>query len=256
VLLAGGPPAIALRLGVAMFALQAAIGTANDLVDESRDRGRKAAKPLPAGLLSRRAAAVVLIAGVAVGLGLSALSGPVVLLIAVVGLAIGLAYDVWFKGTVWSWLPWALGLPLLPVYAWLGAIDRLPAAFVVLIPAAVLAGAALALANLRADMERDRSAGGDTAATRLGADRAWLLNVALQASVATIAMASLVAVGAGGWGVALAVAGLVVVVAGLAFGRRGPPLVRERSWEIQAVGTALLAAGWVAALAEAGALRA
>ena len=31
------------------------------------------------------------------------------------------------KGTAWSWLPFAVGIPLLPVYGWLGAAGALPA---------------------------------------------------------------------------------------------------------------------------------
>src|SRR4051812_12462658 len=72
-LIAGADRSPALVLGVAMFALQAAIGTANDLVDEPIDRAVKPGKPLARGLLSRRAALGVLALALAIGLGLSAL---------------------------------------------------------------------------------------------------------------------------------------------------------------------------------------
>jgi 4-hydroxybenzoate polyprenyltransferase len=254
ILIAGGSAEVATRLGVAMFALQAAIGTANDLIDEPLDRGRKTGKPLPRGLVSRAAARALAIGALVIGLGLSAVSGLPVLLVAIAGCSIGLIYDRWLKGTIWSWLPFAIGIPLLPVYAWLGATGRLPAPFLVLIPAAVVAGAALALANLLADLERDQAAGAESAATRLGADRAWLLCSALFVVVALVAAGSLAALSGRGLGLAGVVSGGAIVAAGLVIGRGSRPALRERAWELEAAGVGLLAAGWVAAIAAAGAL--
>jgi hypothetical protein len=51
-----------------------------------------------------------------------------------------------------------------------------------------------------------------------------------------------------------AVAGIALIAIGVALGRRGPPQLREWAWECQAAGVGVLGAGWVAALAEAGAL--
>jgi geranylgeranylglycerol-phosphate geranylgeranyltransferase len=255
VLVAGGSDDVALRLGVAMVAMQAGIGTANDLIDEPGDQGLKLGKPLPRGLLSRAAARWIFVASTGVGLALSAVSGPAVLSVAVAGVAVGLVYDRWLKGTIWSWAPFAVGLPLLPVYTWLGATGRLPAAFDVLLPAAFLAGAALAVANVLADEERDAAAGAETIATRLGSRCAFGVSVVLHAIVAVIAVASLVAAGGRGVGLVVATAGIALIALGLAVGRRGTPLLRERAWELQATGVGLLAAGWVAALAEAGDLR-
>ena len=56
-------------------------------------------------------------------------SGPGLLLVAGFGLAVGYAYDLVAKGTAWSWLPFALGLPLLPLFGWYGATGGLPAAW-------------------------------------------------------------------------------------------------------------------------------
>ena len=79
--------------------------------------------------------------------------------VAVAGTATGYAYDLRLKTTAWAWLPFAIGLPLLPVYAWVGATGQVPAPFVLLVPLAVLAGAAVALLNGLVDVERDRAAG-------------------------------------------------------------------------------------------------
>ena len=166
-ILAGGPPGLAVRAGLAMTLLQFGIGTVNDVVDAPRDAGRKAGKPIPAGLVPIRAARTLavgcFVAGVAVASTTAVPAGP----LAVVVIAIGLAYDLRLKGTAWSWLPFAAGIPLLPVFGWVSVGAALPAAFVVLIPAAVAAGAALAIANALVDVERDRAG-----ASALGA--AWL----------------------------------------------------------------------------------
>ncbi len=251
---AGGAPDVAIRLGVAMFALQASIGTANDLLDEAADRMAKPVKPLPLGLISRRLARVLLAVALLAGLSLAALSGVTTLAVAVLGTADGLVYDRWLKGTAWSWLPFAIGIPLLPVFAWLGVAGELPAAFGWLIPAAVIGGAGLAVANQLADLERDRAAGTETTAVRLGPGRAWTVIAVLQAVVGAIAAISVLTApgrGAGLVGVAL---GGVVIAAGVVASRGASPARRERAWELQAIGLGLLGAGWVGALAEGGVL--
>ncbi len=238
----------AAALGVSMTALQASIGTANDIVDAPRDRGVKPGKPIPSGLVSREAAiAVALVCG-GLGLMLGLSAGPAVLMIelGVVVLAIGYAYDTVFKGTAWSWLPFAVGIPLLPVYGWVGATGGVPRSFAILIPIAVVAGAALAVANARADEARDRGAGTDSVATRLGDRRSWQVEAGLLTVVAGAAVTTLLVAGAGIVALAGAVLATAVIAVGLIIGRSVDPVARERSWELLAVGVALLAAAWLA----------
>ena len=185
--------ALATTLGLGMTALQFGIGAVNDLVDVARDARSKPGKPIPSGLVDPGVARVVAAAAFAVGLLLSALAGPPTLLIAVLVAGIGLAYDLVLKGTRWSWVGFAVGIPLLPVYAWLGATGSLPLAFAVLVPAAVASGAGLALANGLADAERDRSAGVDSVVGSLGAARAVTASRLLQGGVAIAALVSLAA---------------------------------------------------------------
>ena len=113
----------------------------------------------------------------------------------------------------------AVGIPLLPVYGWLGTAGSLPPFFAVLLPIAVLAGAALAIANARADLEVDLAAGTRSVATTLGSSRSWWAGVAL-----VIAATVIGAVGTqpSGWPslpAALIVVGTVIVLGGLALGR-------------------------------------
>jgi 4-hydroxybenzoate polyprenyltransferase len=198
---------------------------------------------------------VVAIAGGGAGLVLGWSAGPfgpAVVLLGVVVLAIGFSYDLRFKGTAWSWLPFAVGIPLLPVYGWVGATGGVPASFVVLVPAAVVAGAGLAVANARADESRDRESGTTSVATRLGGLWSWRVDAVLLSVVVGAAFVTLLAGGAGAISLVGAVVAAVIVAAGLGIGRSDDAGRRERAWELQAVGVAVLAAAWLAGVPLAG----
>ena len=235
-----------------MVLLQASVGALNDLVDAPSDAGRKPGKPIPAGLVAPAAARwIAALAGVA-GVLLAVPSGWATVGLAVLLLGLGYAYDLWFKGTTWSWLPFALAIPLFPTYGWLGAAGSLPPIWAVLLPTAMLAGAALAVANAMVDVERDRAAGLASVAIRLGRDRAALVNLGLLGVVWVLAVVTLGLVGElVPWALA-ALGGGAVALVGWRLLRRDEPSVRERGWEAEAVGVALLAAGWLAAITGAG----
>jgi 4-hydroxybenzoate polyprenyltransferase len=232
-----------------MTALQASIGILNDVVDAPRDAGRKPSKPIPAGLVSPRLARAGVVAAAALGLLLAAPSGAAVVAIGVIILAIGYAYDLRFKGTPWSWAPFAFGIPLLPVFAWLGAAGSLPPFMGRLVIAAVLAGAVLAIANARADVERDHAAGVGSVATALGLERSWWLALALTMAILTVAAGPVLDAMASASPPVAAMAGVIagagVLLAGAGLGYQAGPGRRERAWELQAVGIAVLAIGWL-----------
>ena len=249
-LLAGGDPASALRLGASMTALQASIGALNDLVDAPTDAGHKPGKPIPAGLVAVKAARLAVAVGALVGISLAAASGPWLVGLAVVVLAIGYGYDLWAKGTAWSWLPFALGIPLLPLYGWLGATGLVATWFAALLPMAMLAGAGLAVANTRVDMDRDHAAGSGSVALALGERGSWLANAALLGAALGLAVGWLVATGQGSLATTTAMGlGSIILALGLGLGREPDGSRRERAWQLQAVGVALVALGWIAAVA-------
>lgn len=251
-ILAGGEPLTALRLGASMVALQAGIGATNDVVDAPADAGVKAGKPIPAGLVAPRVAAGIAAAGFGLGILLAAPSGPSLVALAVGIVGIGLSYDLRLKGTAWSWLPFAVGIPLLPVYGWLGATGSLAPLFGILVPTAAAAGAGLAIANALADVERDRATGVGSVATAVGPGRAWAIHAALVLAVVVAAVASALARGAtaGEW-LAVAAAG-ALPLGGAWLARGGSASRRERAWELEALGMALLAVAWLAGPALAG----
>lgn len=253
-LIAGGGVATAARLAIGMLGLQFSIGVVNDLVDVSADR-LKPHKPLATGALRPRDAAVVLIVVLTVGLVAAASVGPGAFSIGLVGLGVGLLYDVRLKGTTLAWLAFAVGVGLLPVYAWWGATGRLPATFLAVFAVSVAAGASLAVANALADLERDRAAGTSTVATVLGRGRALAANAFLLLTFQAVAVGTSLALGPEAAEPAAAqLVGVALGWGGLRLAAARGLRARQLGWEIQAIGVAAIGAGWIATLAGAGLL--
>jgi len=250
-----------------MLCLQASIGALNDVVDRALDAVGKPAKPIPAGLVDLGAARSWAVITVVFGLALAWPSGPLTVVIAGLCAGLGYVYDLWLSRTIWSWLPLALALPLLPTFAWVGATGSLPASLVPLLAVAFLAGGALIAANGLVDVDRDDAAGKATLAVRLGRHRTWLANAA--AFTVAVGAAFLLAPAVPGTGVAggsgvisgsgvdLALAAVrtvgvplgafaVAIGAGLLSAARSA--IRERGWELEAIGTAAVGLAWVAGI--------
>jgi 4-hydroxybenzoate polyprenyltransferase len=228
-----------------MIALQLGIGALNDVVDAPRDAGHKPGKPIPSGLVSRSTGRTIAIIAFGIGLLLASPSGAAIAGLAAVVIAIGALYDLRLKGTPWSWLPFALGIPLLPVFGWLGATGELPSFFGILMPVAVAAGAGLAIANSLVDVDRDRDAGVTSIAVALGDDRASAILIVVFGGIAIAATGSAITMrGDAIAGAVLCLLGSVPVVAA-ALARSQGPVVRERAWRIEACGLALLALAWI-----------
>lgn len=242
----------ALALGVSMTALQFAIGALNDLHDVPTDGARVPPKPIPAGLVPPDVARAVVVGASSVGLVLAATFGTGLLVLAGIGLAIGVAYDLAARGTRWSWLPFAVGIPILPVYGWFGATGGLPGWSVALIPAAALAGAAIAVANARADHERDQATGVRTIATALGDVGSRAALVGAWAGAGGIALAWIVGVGGSLEHLVPVLGSFAVIAVGVGLAWMGGPGRLEWAWRVQAVGAGLAAVTWLAAVVRMG----
>jgi 4-hydroxybenzoate polyprenyltransferase len=244
---AGAGLAVALTLAIGMLGIQLCIGTVNDLSDVDLDARTKPWKPIPAGLVSHRAATTVAIVCGALALLAPATRGIPVVLMAATMLAAGLVYDIRLKPTVWAWACYSVAFAILPVYAWFGSVGTLPPLSEFLLPLAALAGPALQLSNGLIDLETDAAAGIQTLATRLGRTRTL---VAISVVVAVVYSVAWITLGRTGPPATL----LVVVVATalaaaslvLSTGRSARS--RAAGWTGQAVAIALLAAGWMAAI--------
>jgi 4-hydroxybenzoate polyprenyltransferase len=247
-LLAGGMTQPALRLGVAMTALQFAIGALNDILDAPADAGRVPPKPIPGGSVTIGEARGVAALAAVVGLVLAASFDLGVLVLAALVLVVGGAYDLRAKGTAWSWLPFAVGIPLLPVFGWYGIDGDLPGFFIALLPMAVVAGAALAIANASADFELDLAAGRSSVATRLGQAAAWRVQALAWAVVVSLAIGWLVAAGRPAPGIAVVAAAAIVLASVVWLGRGGSPERRRRVWELEAVAVGAALVAWLGAV--------
>lgn len=242
-----------------MLALQASIGALNDLVDAPLDAAEKPGKPIVAGLVSRGAALGLAGAGFVAGILLSVPSGAATVVVAAAGAGLGYLYDLRLSRTAWSWLPLALALPLLPVHAWLGATGSAPPGILALIPTAVLAGAALAIANGLVDIERDARVGRLTIAVRLGSRYAWAVQTGLIAILCALALMVAPGVPSDGPGMDLGVLrtlrlggvtiGLGALILGALALAANRAATRERGWELEAVGVASVGIGWLAGTA-------
>jgi len=262
--LAGASPDVVARLGVAMLGIQFSIGAMNDVVDAPLDASQKPRKPIASGVVSRRSALIVAALGAATGMALSAVSGPTTAVAAAACLGLGYAYDLRLSRTTLSWLPLSLALPLLPIHAWLGTTGTIPAGLVTLVPIGVLAGAGLALANGLVDVERDARVGRGAVAGALGRRGTWMVQTLALGAAAALALllAPGVPVGPANQAVVdldvlrlVRTAGLLLGVALLAGGAMVlasiKPSLRERGWELEALGVAALGVGWLAATAAA-----
>lgn len=230
-----------------MLALQVSIGALNDLVDAPRDAATKPGKPIPRGAATPAEARAVAAGGFAMALALTAPISLAAVAVLLLCAGCGYAYDLRLSRSGLSWLPLSIALPLVPVFAAASSTGSVPiSAWAVVVPGAV-AGAGLSLANGLADLDRDASQARITAAVRLGPRLGWLV----QAGLIAAAIALLVAVGvavAGTEGLGRASAGLSVgalaIVVGIVFGWAGGAGRRERAWELEALGVAVVAAAW------------
>lgn len=248
---ADGRPALGatLRLAATMLAVQSAIGIVNDCVDRELDAATKPWKPIPAGVVGRRAAWGLGAAAIALALLLGATLGPAAWLLSTAGLGAGLAYDLRLKRTPLSGLTYAVALPLVPLWVWT-ALGRFTPALLWVWPVGALLGGALHLANALPDLEADAASGVHGLAQRLGRRRAltgawggYLLAVLLAAGLGLLLGHErwLLLLGAAA---ALALLGAAVT----AFAHRPGPVGLRLGWSLLAPGAALLAVTWLAAL--------
>jgi 4-hydroxybenzoate polyprenyltransferase len=174
----GLPPAH--RLGpllLAMLGGQLAIGATNELVDLPYDAVGKPWKPLPSGDVSIRGARAMLAVGLIMMIAFGSRFGVLPFALLAAGTGLGIAYDLWFKRTIWSWLPYLLALPLLPIWVF-ASLGKPEPRLLLLYPLGALATVGVHLAQALPDVTIDREAGLETVTSRSDEMRifvfAWL----------------------------------------------------------------------------------
>ena len=231
-LVAGASASTALLLGGAMVCLQASIGALDDLADAA-DRVSKPGRPLVRGAITLSAASrSVVVAGLVAGLVLSAIVGLGALVVALLGVGTGYLYDLRFKGTGLAWVPFAVGVPLLPVYAWVGATGTLPRGVRrPRAPRRSSPGRRSRWAIQLADLGADRQAGVGSTARRTGAAERCPRSRRRFTGVALAAVVSLAVLGGRG-GIAVAAAGIRIAALGVAAAAKELGVFTRRAWEL------------------------
>ncbi len=148
-------------------AMQLAIAVLNDYYDRRLDVLSKRNKPIARGLVLPREALIFGIGLIIIMFLLLLPLNPLALLFSLLYLACGLAYNLGLKSTPFSGLVFALAIPLIPVYAFVGVGRIIPVIFW-FIPVAALLGVALNLANSLSDIEEDAANNARTLAVMLG----------------------------------------------------------------------------------------
>jgi 4-hydroxybenzoate polyprenyltransferase len=151
---------------VMLFA-QSAIGVTNDIFDVELDTETKPWKPIPRGAVSRQAAQWLAVALVVATTALALTLGLASFALAMLGMACGLAYDAWFKRSVFSAVPFMIAIPTLPLWVW-ATLGEWETALWWLFPLGALIGLSLHLANTLPDIEADARHGVRGLAHRLG----------------------------------------------------------------------------------------
>ena len=125
-----------------------------------------------------------------IGVALSLALGPLPAVFAIVVLAAGLWYDIAAKGTVVSWVPFAIFIPSLPLWGFAAAGKFAPVLFLAY-PLGVLISLGLNVANTLPDLEDDAAFGVSGLAHKLGTRRALVLTwLAFTGAIAGLALAA------------------------------------------------------------------
>lgn len=235
-MVAGGRLEQASLAAITMLGVHTSIGALNDLLDRGSDRGR-AEKPLATGEVSERTARTVVASGAAIGLGAASMLGALSLQLAALGAALGYLYNAGLKRTWASFLPFAVGVAVIPLFAW-SAADQTPTAHILFLSAAAIpGGSALALQNALADFSLDVAAGMRSVVVRIG-ERASRIAAAVLHLIAWLIVGT-----SGAAYLPAQVIGGALLTTGLVLGWMPSVMVRRRGWELSAVGLACCAFG-------------
>lgn len=241
-------PGTFLRVVGTMAGIQMAIGALNDYVDLPLDRQTKPWKPLVAGDLRPATALWLTVGGLTAALVLVAPLGMLPSSLAMLGAGAGVIYNLYLKPTIWSWLPYLIAVPLLPIWIWT-ALRGWDARLIWLYPLGAFMVVALYLADTLPDIQADTRYGVQGLAHRLGERRARVICWLFAALAPALSLIAAVA------GIAdVAVVLTAAVLAWLLVATAVTYSLRAQRWEwrlhfaLLAAATSILGIGWVLAL--------
>jgi 4-hydroxybenzoate polyprenyltransferase len=237
---------------VGVACAQIAIGTLNDYRDRALDAASKPSKPLVRGLITPRMALIQVLVATLLLLALFAPLGPLAFALGVLIEGLGVAYDLWFKGTLVSGLLYALYFPLIPLLVWT-VFGRYQPFLPWIVPIGAALGVAMNVANSLPDLEEDLAAGvrglPHVLGLRRGMALAWSMPLAVFALMLLLDVTPIVPAHPLG----LAVAGVAALLASLLppalYARHPAPATLRTAFYVQALGVVALATAWFAAVA-------
>ena len=173
---------------------------------------------------------------------------PLALLVSLLYLTLGQAYNLGLKSTPLSGIVFALAMPLIPLYAFVG-VGRVLPFLLWLVPVGFLLGVALNLANALEDLEEDQAFGARTLAVILGVRGSFFAcHLLILAGAALIALLMLLhLVPANPW-IILPILVLTCISTGgmiLFFGAKKPASTRKFHFYLAAFTCIVLAGGWL-----------
>ncbi len=239
---------------VAMFfsvlLIHASIGSMNDFCDIDLDAKTKPDKPIVRGDIRPRGALLVSILTAGAGALLSLSFNWPTLCVALTVLAAGMAYNFWTKGTAYSWVPYGVFIPALPVWAFVAA-DEFTPMVLLSFPLGALMSLALNVANTIPDLQGDTQYGLQGIAHLLGLKRSLLVVWScLGATIIFLALTPSILGNNSIYllpGILLGTALLVTMILDRLLSRSAASL--RRGWYLSAVIAAILGCAWVASLA-------
>jgi 4-hydroxybenzoate polyprenyltransferase len=229
-------------------AMQLSIAILNDYCDRHLDAASDREKPIPLGLVYPAEALFLGIFFFLFMIILLLFVNPLALLVSLLYFALGLSYNLGLKSTPLSGIIFALAIPLIPVYAFVGMGHLLPIVFW-LVPVAALLGVALNLANSLPDLETDAIQKARTLAVVLGLRRSFLLCPLLIALcvllIALLVLTQLTPTHA--WMIipTLGIACVLLSVMFLFFGPHKPASTRRLYFYLVVFASFVLAGGWL-----------
>ncbi len=166
---------VIMLLVAAHATMQFSISMINDYCDRALDAASKPGKPIVRGLVTPREALIVGIVMAVLMVVLLLPLPPLALVVSLCYLALGQAYNLGLKSTVWSGCILALMTALIPLYIFAGVGRASPLAFWFVLVGFLL-GVALNVANSLPDLEGDAAGGARTLAVVLGLRRSFFVS--------------------------------------------------------------------------------
>lgn len=185
-------PVQVLLIGFAILFQQLSIGLSNDWLDAERDKvAMRSGKPVAAGTVGLTQVRNSAFVAALIAIFLASYLGLVPLLMMLVGLAAGWAYNLGMKAHWSSVIPYAIGFGILPIFV-IGTGEAFTPASAWTVAVAALLGISAHFANVLPDLIADRQTGVQALPHILGQkiSAVVITSTALAASVIILTQAS------------------------------------------------------------------